>query len=530
MSGMRLMLAAAVAVAWGVASAGEAVPKAKISTFAVHVYEVMEKKGLSMAQAVAEFKSRGVAGFDGEYTDPKLEELKAAGLKPVMIYGTMSFRDPAKDEIEQEKYLNKAKSLGAKYMMIVPDHLGDLKDDPKDPAYEREFLKTLDGLKRLTAKCLKAGICPMVEDFGYRTNPGSHFCNLKRYFAAIPDLNFALDTGNVMYSDRGTDILEEFEYFYGKIRHVHVKDHPAGDPQGYALPGEGVVPNEKMLRRLFLQGYDGWVTLELFDAPDMLEAVGKTCRLINNCIVAPKKPLLIGLSDAFEPAWSTNYWPTISGTGLSYVDAIGKAGHVPIVLCRTYDTNMLEKVMGQIDLLLMTGGGDVDPGRYGEDSRDCRRVMYDRDRFDYSLLDIAVRKRIPVLGICRGVQVVNVYFGGSLCQDISNEWQPKTTIRHGQPAGNYAHTVDVEPGSRLAALLGETKGIKVNSQHHQCVKRLAPGFRIVARAPDGVVEGIEHETLPVAGLQFHPEGSISIHDDPLLWKIYRDPLSFVCPR
>ena len=93
------------------------------------------------------------------------------------------------------------------------------------------------------------------------------------------------------------------------------------------------------------------------------------------CIVAPKKPLLIGLSDAFEPAWSTNYWPTISGTCLSYVDAIGKAGHVPIVLCRTYDTNMLEKVMGQIDLLLMTGGGDVDPGRYGEDNRKSFRIM-----------------------------------------------------------------------------------------------------------------------------------------------------------
>ena len=260
--------------------------KAKISTFALHVYEVMEKKGLSMADAVREFKARGVTGFDGEYTDPRLEELKAAGLQPVMIYGVMSFRDPAKDEIEQEKYLNRAKSLGAKYMMIVPDHLGDLKDDPKDPVYEREFLKTVSGLKRLVAKCVAAGICPMVEDFGYRINPGSHFCNLKRYFAEIPDLKFALDTGNVMYSDRGTDILEVFEYFHQKIRHVHVKDHPAGKPQGYALPGEGVVPNEKMLRILFGEGYDGWVTLELFDAPDMLEAVGKTCRLINDCKVA----------------------------------------------------------------------------------------------------------------------------------------------------------------------------------------------------------------------------------------------------
>jgi inosose dehydratase len=256
---------------------------ANISTFAVHVYEVMKAKGITMQQAVDQFKAVGVTGFDGEYTDPKLEELAAAGLKPAMIYGVMSFRDPAKDEIEQNKYLDRAKKLGAKYMMIVPDMMGDLKDDPSDPIYEREFLKTVDGLKRLVAKCKAAGICPMVEDFGYRINPGSHFCNLKRYFAMIPDLKFALDTGNVMYSDRGTDILELFEYFHDKIEHVHVKDHPKGGPQDYALPGEGVVPNEKMLRQLFAEGYDGWVTLELFGASDMLDAVEKTCKFINSC-------------------------------------------------------------------------------------------------------------------------------------------------------------------------------------------------------------------------------------------------------
>ena len=256
---------------------------ANISTFALHVYEVMEKRGMTMQQAVAEFKAAGVSGFDGEYTDPKLEELAAAGLKPAMIYGFMSFRDPTKDEAEQNKYLARAKSLGAKYMMIVPDMMNGIKDDPSDPVYEREFVKTIAGLRRLVAKCKAAGICPLVEDFGYRTNPGSHFCNLKRYFAEIPDLSFALDTGNVMFSDRGTDILEEFECFHDKIRHVHVKDHPKGGPQAFAMPGEGVVPNEKMLRQLFSEGYDGWVTLELFGAPDMMEAVRKTCAFINSC-------------------------------------------------------------------------------------------------------------------------------------------------------------------------------------------------------------------------------------------------------
>ena len=526
---VRFVTALAVAAVSLVATAGSCADKAKISTFAVHVYEVMEKRGLSMVEAVRAFKDCGVSGFDGEYTDPRLEELAATGLKPVMIYGVMSFRDPAKDEIEQDKYLGRAVSLGAKYMMIVPDHFGDLKDDPEDPAYQAELAKTVVGLRKLVKKCLAAGICPMVEDFGYRVNPGSHFCNLKRYFAEIPDLKFALDTGNVMYSDRGEDILDEFEYFYGKIRHVHVKDHPAGKPQAYALPGEGVVPNEKMLRRLFMNGYDGWVTLELFDAPDMMEAIGKTCSFINGCRVPPKRPLVIGLSDSFVTAPDTNYWPTVSGTVLSYVDAIGKAGHVPVTLCRTYDTNTLERVMASLDLLIMTGGADVDPGRYGEKDRKCGRIMYDRDRFDFSLLDIAVRKGLPVLGICRGCQIVNVYFGGSLCQDIPSEWTPATTIRHSRPAGDYAHTIDIAADSRLAKVLGEIGGVKVNSQHHQCVKRLAPGFRVVARAPVGVVEAIEHETLPIACLQFHPECSVSINDDKLLWKIYRDPLALVIP-
>ena len=155
--------------------------------------------------------------------------------------------------------------------------------------------------------------------------------------------------------------------------------------------------------------------------------------------------------------------------------------------------------------------------------------MYDRDRFDFSLLDIAVRKRLPVLGVCRGCQIVNVYFGGTLCQDIPSEWAPKTAILHSCPAGDYAHAIDIAADSRLAKVLGRVDGVLVNSQHHQCVKRLAPGFRVAARAPDGVIEAIEHETLPIACLQFHPECSVSINDDKLLWKVYRDPLAFVNP-
>lgn len=269
----------------------------------------------------------------------------------------------------------------------------------------------------------------------------------------------------------------------------------------------------------------------------MRKRAGYLLLLLAPCVLcaafgAGARPLVIGLSDSFEPSFEelVHDWPTMSGTALSYVDAIGKAGHVPIVLCRTRDTNTLERIMGTIDLLIMTGGVDVDPKLYGESNRKCGELIPERDRFDYALMDIAVRKRIPVMGICRGTQLINVYFGGTLCQDIPSEWEPKSTIPHARPAAEYAHTIDIEPDSRLARLLGETKGVRVNSQHHQCVKRPAPGFRVVARAPDGVVEGIEHGSLPVVGLQFHPEGSVSLHGDPLLMKIYRNPLEFVVPK
>ena len=116
--GARLLAVAATALAIAGCSCGKCCKTesgkgpAHISAFALHVYEVMEKKGMTMQQAVNAFKAAGVTGFDGEYTDPRLDEIAAAGLKPAMIYGVMSFRDPSKDEIEQNKYLERAKKLG----------------------------------------------------------------------------------------------------------------------------------------------------------------------------------------------------------------------------------------------------------------------------------------------------------------------------------------------------------------------------------------------------------------------------------
>ena len=145
------------------------------------------------------------------------------------------------------------------------------------------------------------------------------------------------------------------------------------------------------------------------------------------------------------------------------------------------------------------------------------RLCYDGRSFtSLATLGEAVKRRLPVFGICRGMQLVNVFFGGTLYQDIPAEHEPEggaAPCRH--RFGRYgddgtippAHEVAVEPGSRLHAVTGAER-LAVNSHHHQAVKRLAPGFRVSARATDGVVEAIEGDSYPAAGVQFHPEALV----------------------
>ena len=119
--------------------------------------------------------------------------------------------------------------------------------------------------------------------------------------------------------------------------------------------------------------------------------------------------------------------------------------------------------------------------------------------YEWSGWGTLMKRRLPVMGICRGCQLINVYFGGTLWQDLPSE-RPGEIVHRSKEL----HPIRIEPGSRLAKCLG-TDRTDVNTLHHQAVKKLAPGFKATAFAPDGVVEAIESETLPVAGVQFHPE-------------------------
>ena len=221
--------------------------------------------------------------------------------------------------------------------------------------------------------------------------------------------------------------------------------------------------------------------------------------------------LLIGLSD-------TSGRPDANYVEDTYALALQEAGHHPVVIARNEDTNSLRRIVSALDAVVFTGGKDVAPERYGAvRSPKCGEPDLARDAFEFALYSVCVELHKPIVGICRGVQTMNVFFGGTLYQDIPSEYKPSEGLArcvHGKYpyAGGRTnpplHEVSFVPGSRLARVLGVAP-MKVNSHHHQGVRDLAPGFKVAARATDGFVEAIEHQSYPAFGVQFHPENTVA---------------------
>lgn len=204
--------------------------------------------------------------------------------------------------------------------------------------------------------------------------------------------------------------------------------------------------------------------------------------------------------------------------GEEYVDAVAEHGAVPLLVPHVAGSEA-DAVLDAVDGLLIAGGGDVDPASYGEPNTASKDVDARADGSELALVRRARERGVPTLAICRGMQIVNVAFGGSLHQDIAG-----TGRRHG-PISNDPdvvladrHPVEVVAGSRLAAVLGAGERT-VNNIHHQAIDRLADGFTPTAHAPDGVIEAIEPigpagDGWPLLAVQWHPE-KLAGDDAPL---------------
>ncbi|MDR1763724.1 MAG: gamma-glutamyl-gamma-aminobutyrate hydrolase family protein [Dysgonamonadaceae bacterium] len=206
-----------------------------------------------------------------------------------------------------------------------------------------------------------------------------------------------------------------------------------------------------------------------------------------------------------------------STVSANYVNAVLKAGGLPLLIPAMTDSSAVYELTNTIDGLIMTGGEDVNPLLYGEEPLPgLGEVDGERDRYEILLVKSSAKRKIPILGICRGEQIINVIFGGTLYQDIPS--QRDTVVKHRQDLeGRFAsHSVEVAPGTKLAEIIGAGSHA-VNSFHHQAVKRLAPVFRLSATASDGVVEAYEaYPTLPIIAVQWHPEMLITGNSPEML--------------
>lgn len=193
-------------------------------------------------------------------------------------------------------------------------------------------------------------------------------------------------------------------------------------------------------------------------------------------------------------------------TNAAYVRALEAAGLVPLVL-PPLNAAHADRALDAVSGLVLTGGEDVAPWRYGEPPhRALGTVNEARDAFELALIAAAHDRSLPTLAICRGIQVLNVALGGTLVQDIPSQCPAALLHAPGDGRAMRVHEIAVDSGSRLAEVL-EADRLSVNSAHHQAIGRVADGLRVTARAADGIIEGAEWDVDAwwAVGVQWHPE-------------------------
>jgi len=196
-----------------------------------------------------------------------------------------------------------------------------------------------------------------------------------------------------------------------------------------------------------------------------------------------------------------------------YMKAIEEAGGIPIMLPLTSDPEIISTLAHTLDGFLFTGGHDVNPELYGERAEEvCGQICSERDHMESVLFNLVMEMNKPAFGICRGLQLFNVLLGGTLYQDLPTQLKASSTIVHQQrqPYTQPAHDVYIERNSLLHRIV-QADALKVNSCHHQGIKRLSDQLLAMAKAEDGLVEAV---VMPdrkfVMAVQWHPEITYSI--------------------
>lgn len=199
--------------------------------------------------------------------------------------------------------------------------------------------------------------------------------------------------------------------------------------------------------------------------------------------------------------------PRMYSQRVTFSDTVSDRGGIAVML-PLYSAKEkiadIEEIVSHIDGLLLPGGADVEPSVYGEERLpECGMSLIAEDEYEIALLKEVVRQGKPILGICRGMQITNVAFGGTLYQDIPSQYSKDSDHSTKSDGPVIIHPVKLEEGSHLAGIMGTD--IKVNSYHHQAVKDVAPGFKIVGKSHDGINEAMENEDGSILCVQWHPE-------------------------
>lgn len=237
--------------------------------------------------------------------------------------------------------------------------------------------------------------------------------------------------------------------------------------------------------------------------------------LLAGCSQNKQEPLKVGVSTSYSESSGR------ASVGSTYIESLRRGGHVPYILPLVHTQQQAEQTLANLDVLLLTGGEDIDPVWYGEESiGDCVEINAPRDTSDILYARAALKRGMKILAICRGEQVLNVAMGGTLYQDLPSQYEGVLQHRQGEldiPGTVASQTITIEPDSKLHELIGaDTVG--VNSFHHEAVKDIAPGLRVVARTSDGVIEAYEGKNI--LATQFHPEIFTKAGDDTFL-KIFQ---------